>query len=181
MRLITLDTETTGMCRKRGNGVSVCDGHRIIEIACVEMIDGVLTGNHFHRYVNPGIRIQPGAVKVHGITDAFLKGKPVFADIVKEFLGFVADSVLVIHNARFDVPFIDQELRLLEDVGALGLRGRVFRVIDTLDIARSRFPGCSNSLDGLCRRYGMEQRDGQHSALVDAIILAKLCILFFYS
>lgn len=171
MRLVALDTETTGMCR--GGHGAVCRGHRIIEIGCVEVIDGVLSGRNFHRYVNPGVAIQPGAVKVHGITEDFLKDKPLFEEVVEDLLDFIGTSTVVIHNADFDTAFLDQEFRLLEDQSSL--KGRVFRVIDTLKMARSMFPGVSNSLDNLADRFGVGRRGGYHGALTDAIMLAKLC------
>lgn len=172
MRLVALDTETTGMHRG-GHGVPVCKGHRIIEVGCVELIDGVLSGRNFHRYVNPGVVIQPGAVKVHGITEDFLKDKPPFQEIVADLLDFIGASTIVIHNADFDIAFLDQEFRLLDDQDRLN--GRVFHVIDTLEMARSIFPRMSNSLDGLADRLGIGRRGGHHGALTDAIMLAKVC------
>ena len=174
MRFVALDTETTGL-NKSGNG-AICRGHRIIEIGCVEVIDGVITGRVFHRYVNPGVKVEEKAVKIHGITDVFLTGKPRFEDIVEGLLEFIGGSPIVIHNAKFDVPFLNQEFKLLSD--DKGLRGRVFHIIDTLELAREMFPGRSNTLDSLCERYGVKGRGGGvHGALSDAIILAKIAIL----
>ena len=175
MRFVALDTETTGMFR--GDNGLVCKGHRIVEVGCVEIIDLVPTGRVFHRYIDPGIDIQPGAVKVHGITRRFLDGKPVFADIVEDLLEFIGDSLILMHNANFDIAFLDQEFRLLVSPPD-SLKGRVFRVLDTLELARGRFPGMSNSLDGLCIRFGLQKsgsRDGRHGALLDARLLAELC------
>ena len=175
MRFVTLDTETTGM--NKGRNGAICDGYRIIEIACVKVVDGALTGRNFHRYVNPGVATQPGALKIHGITETFLKDKPGFEDIVKELLTFIGDSTIVIHNASFDIPFIDQEFNLLQNRCHL-LKGRVFHFIDTLSLAREIFPGVSNTLESLCERYGVNGRNGnKHNALDDAIMLAKVAIV----
>lgn len=173
MRLVTLDTETTGM--HRGRGVSVSKGHRVIEIACVEIVN-LKIERSFHRYINPGgVAIQPGAVKVHGITSEYLADKPAFHEVVDDLLDFIGDSVIIIHNASFDTAFLDKEFALLK--GNNRLNGRIFPVIDTLALARERFPRMPNSLDSLCRRFGIGCQGRNHSALVDATLLARLFIL----
>jgi DNA polymerase III subunit epsilon len=172
MRLITLDTETTGMS-KRSTG-PVCDGHRIIEIACVEIVDNMLTGRFFHSYIKPEVDIQPGALKVHGITQQFLEEKPRFVDIVHRLLDFIGDSTIIIHNASFDIAFLNQEFKSLPDPAIL--HGRIFRFIDTLQLTRSMFPGVSNSLDSLSIRFGLQRRRLYHGALLDATILAEICL-----
>jgi len=174
MRLIALDTETTGLNRRRGAMAGVARGHRIIEVACVEIIDGKLTGRAFHRYIDPGQAVDPKAFLVHGLSDEFLKGKPRFGDVVDDMLEFIGDSDVIIHNAPFDIAFLDKEFNLLDDQGKLD--GRRFTVIDTLNISRDLFPGAVNTLDGLGFRYGIGQRD-VHGALVDATMLAKIYLL----
>lgn len=165
MRQIVLDTETTGL--------EPAEGHRIIEIGCVELIDRCLTRNNFHQYLRPDREIDRGAVEVHGITDEFLRDKPRFADIAEDFLEYVREAELIIHNAPFDVGFLDYELGLWRE-GATRI-GRLCRVTDTLLMARSLHPGQRNSLDALCKRYGVDnsQRD-LHGALLDAEILADV-------
>lgn len=165
MRLIVLDTETTGL--------EVNQGHRIIEIGCVELVNRRLTGNHFHCYINPERDIDQGAIEVHGITSEFLADKPVFAQIAAEFLEFVRGAELVIHNAPFDVGFLDAELRRLDERDP-GLES-ICPVTDTLVMARQRHPGQRNNLDALCSRYTVDnsQRD-LHGALLDAEILADV-------
>jgi DNA polymerase-3 subunit epsilon len=170
-RLIALDTETTGLNRRRRG--AVCDGHRIIEIGCVEIVNGELTGREFHRYVNPERSVDPKATAVHGITDRFLKGKRTFNAVASDLLSFIRGADILIHNAPFDIAFLDKEFELL-DAGSQP-REEVFTVIDTLDMARGMFPGERNSLDALCRRYGIGGRK-LHGALSDAIILAKVYI-----
>jgi len=165
VRQIVLDTETTGL--------EVGQGHRIIEIGCVEMVNRKLTGNHYHQYINPGREIDQGAIEVHGITEDFLADKPAFDQVASEFLAFVEGAELIIHNAPFDIGFLDAELRQLKDrPGAMDAH---CTVIDTLVMARSRHPGQRNSLDALCQRYGVDnsQRD-LHGALLDAEILADV-------
>ncbi|WP_285259159.1 DNA polymerase III subunit epsilon [Halopseudomonas bauzanensis] len=168
MREIVLDTETTG--------IEVREGHRIIEIGCVELLDRRLTGRHFHVYINPQREVEEGAFAVHGISDAFLADKPLFSDVVDDFIAFIKGARLVIHNAAFDVGFIDAELQLLG-----GRHGQVVdhcSVVDTLRIARDKHPGQRNSLDALCKRYGVDnsQRD-LHGALLDAEILADVYLI----
>jgi len=165
MRQVVLDTETTGM--------DPAQGHRIIEIGCVELVHRRPTGRHFHRYLRPDRAVDLGALEVHGITDAFLADKPTFAEVVEEFLAFVEGAEVIIHNAPFDVGFIDHELQLLG--GRYGRLQDHCRVFDTLAHARRLHPGQRNSLDALCRRYGVDNsRRGLHGALLDAQILAEV-------
>ncbi len=165
MRQIVLDTETTGL--------DPAQGHRVVEIGCVEMIDRRLTGKRFHRYLSPGRPVDEGAVEVHGLTDAFLADKPAFAQVADEFLGFVRESELIIHNAPFDLAFLDAELALLGPE-----RGRMADYCthtDTLAMARARHPGQRNSLDALCKRYFVDNSQRElHGALLDAEILADV-------
>jgi len=165
MRQIVLDTETTGL--------EPADGHRIIEIGCVEVVDRRLTGNTYHQYLQPDREIDAGAVEVHGITNEVLADKPRFADVAAEFLDFIRGAELVIHNAPFDVGFIDHEFALLADPP--GTVTQHCTVLDTLVLARHMHPGQRNSLDALCRRYDIDnsQRD-LHGALLDAEILADV-------
>lgn len=163
MRQIFLDTETTGL--------EVEQGHRIIEIACVEMIDRKLTGRRFHYYINPGRDVEEGAFEIHGISNEFLADKPRFSQIVDEFLEFVKDATLVIHNAPFDEGFINKEL---ESAG-LGCIASICQITDTLKMAREMHPGQKNSLDALCRRYEVDNSHRElHGALLDAEILADV-------
>ncbi len=165
MRQIVLDTETTGL--------ETSQGHRIIEIGCVELVNRRLTGQHYHQYINPEREIDQGAIEVHGITNEFLADKPLFAQVAPDFLEFVEGAELVIHNAPFDVGFINAELERL----AAGTRkiGSVCSVVDTLVLARKKHPGQRNNLDALCARYMVDnsQRD-LHGALLDAEILADV-------
>lgn len=167
MRQVVLDTETTGL--------DTSQGHRIIEIGCVELVDRRLTGNHYHQYIRPERDIDAGAQEVHGISAEFLADKPVFAEIARAFVEFVSGAELIIHNAPFDVGFINYEL------GILGMQPAtiesVCTVFDTLTFARQLHPGQRNNLDALCGRYGVDnsQRD-LHGALLDAEILADVFI-----
>lgn len=168
MREVVLDTETTG--------IEVREGHRIIEIGCVELVGRRLTGRHFHVYINPQREVEEGAFEVHGISDEFLADKPLFSAVADDFMEFVRGAQLVIHNAPFDVGFLDAEL---ERLGSN--HGRIAdhcSVVDTLVMARGRHPGQRNSLDALCKRYGVDnsQRD-LHGALLDAEILADLYLI----
>ncbi|WBC28377.1 DNA polymerase exonuclease subunit [Pinkberry virus LS07-2018-MD00] len=170
MRFVFLDTETTGFNRSRDNG-EICDNHRIIEIGCIEMIDGELTGRTFHKYLDPKIKIDPKATKVHGLEDSFIKGKPSFKDIASDFIRFISDAVIVIHNAPFDIAFIDKEFTMLPQK----LRPSItFHYIDTLVMARERFPGMKNSLDALGSDLGISTEKRRHRALDDATLLAKV-------
>lgn len=168
MRQIVLDTETTGLEPKAG--------HRIIEIGCVELVDRKLTGRHYHQYINPQREIDQGAMAVHGISNEFVATKPLFSQVVDEFLDFINGAELVIHNAPFDVGFIDHELALL--LPAKGVVADICTVLDTLVLARNKHPGQKNNLDALCKRYGIDnsQRD-LHGALLDAEILADVYLI----
>jgi DNA polymerase-3 subunit epsilon len=165
MRQIILDTETTGL--------DVNEGHRIIEVGCVELVSRRPTGRHFHRYNNPERDIDEGAAAVHGIRRAQLENEPRFAEIASELLEFIEGAELIIHNASFDLGFLNAELRRL-DAAALALEQRC-AVLDTLLLAREMHPGQRNSLDALCKRYGVDnsKRD-LHGALLDARILADV-------
>lgn len=165
MRQIILDTETTGLSPQQG--------HRIIEIGCLEMINRRLTGRSFHYYLQPDRAIDPGATNVHGITNAFLKNKPRFADIVSEFKDFIEAAELIIHNAPFDLGFLNSEFARLNDPWE-NVEG-YFKIVDTLAMARQKHPGQRNNLDALCKRYGVDnQHREKHGALLDAEILAKV-------
>lgn len=168
MRQIVLDTETTGL--------NPAEGHRIIEIGCVELINRRLTGNHFHVYLNPEREIDQGAIEVHGISNEFLADKPLFNDVVDDFIDYIRDAELVIHNAPFDVGFLNHELKLL---GAeKGQISRFSTVLDTLVMARKKHPGQRNSLDALCKRYGIDNSHRElHGALLDAEILSDVYLL----
>jgi DNA polymerase-3 subunit epsilon len=165
MRQIILDTETTGL--------RVEEGHRLIEIGCLEMYNRKLTGSHYHAYINPGRPIEAGAIAVHGITSEFLQNKPSFYDIVDEFMSFVANSELIIHNAPFDLSFINNELQLTRQG-----RKRITEhcdVIDTLQMARQMHVGQRHSLDALCKRYKVDNSKRElHGALLDAHLLAQV-------
>ena len=166
MRQIMLDTETTGLDPKLG--------HRVIEVAAVEMVNRRLTGNHFHRYLNPGREIDPGAMAVHGISNEFLLDKPKFRDIADDFLDFVKGAELVIHNAPFDVGFLNAELGLIE---METIRHYCPEVIDTLKMAKDLHPGQKNNLDALCRRYLVDNSGRTlHGALLDAELLADVYV-----
>ncbi len=165
MRQIVLDTETTGLEPQ--------EGHRIIEIGCVELVQRRLTRNNYHQYLQPDREIDAGAVEVHGITNEFLDDKPRFGDIVEGFLAYIEGAELIIHNAPFDVGFINHELQRLDR--GLGRLEDHCTILDTLAMARQLHPGQRNSLDALCKRYQVDnsQRD-LHGALLDAEILADL-------
>jgi DNA polymerase-3 subunit epsilon len=164
MRQIILDTETTGL--------DPTQGHRIIEIGCVELIDRRPSGNHFHQYINPQRDIEDGALEVHGISSEFLQDKPVFADIVADLLEFVSGAELIIHNAPFDIGFLDGELSLLDRQDRMVDH---VSVLDTLELARDLHPGQRNSLDALCKRYEVDNSSRTlHGALLDAEILADV-------
>jgi len=166
-RLVVLDTETTGLNPQ--------EGHRIIEIGCVELINRRLTGNRFHVYINPNRIIDAGAIEVHGITNEFLDDKPHFNDIAEDFIGFITGAELVIHNAPFDVGFINHEFSRLANVQEVSNYSKVF---DTLTYARKKHPGQRNSLDALCKRYGIDNSHRDlHGALLDAEILAEVFLL----
>ncbi len=160
---VILDTETTGLSN---------DKDRIVEIACIELNNHIPTKNIFHTFINPEIKVSADAFSVHGYSDEFLSNKPKFKEIVKNFLDFIKDKKLVIHNADFDLGFLNNELRRLNVKPILKSD-----VVDTLQIARSKFPGVGNSLDALCKRYkiNVEARE-KHSALVDCHLLSKVYI-----
>jgi DNA polymerase-3 subunit epsilon len=166
MRQIFLDTETTGLSPETGD--------RLIEIGCLEMVNRRLTGNHLHLYVNPERRSSEDALKVHGISDEFLADKPRFADVAEQLLAYVAGAEVVIHNASFDVAFIDAELRRLSRPA---FTTQVLRVTDSLAMAREIYPGKANSLDALCRRLEVDNTQRTlHGALLDAGLLAEVYI-----
>lgn len=168
MRQIVLDTETTGL--------ETSQDHRIIEIGCVELVNRKLTGKHYHQYINPQRNVDEGALQVHGISDEFLADKPLFENIIDDFLAFVGDAELVIHNAPFDVGFIDHELsKLPKQPKSIT---DLCHVVDTLALARNKHPGQRNNLDALCKRYAVDnsQRD-LHGALLDAEILADVYLV----
>jgi DNA polymerase III subunit epsilon len=167
-RQIVLDTETTGLEPEHG--------HRIIEIGAVELIDRKLTGRRFHRYMNPQRDIDDGALAVHGITSDFLADKPPFGEVADEFLAFIDGAELIIHNAPFDVAFIDYELGQLEQ-SHRRIEG-TWSVVDTLAMARHKHPGQKNSLDALCRRYDVDNSQRElHGALLDAELLADVYLM----
>lgn len=168
MRQIVLDTETTGL--------DPAQGHRVIEIGCVELLNRKLTGRHLHLYINPEREVEAAALEVHGITNEFLADKPVFAAIADSFVEFVRDAELIIHNAPFDIGFLNHELAMLD---------RGFRpvtdycsVLDTLAMARKKHPGQKNNLDALCKRYEVDNSQRElHGALKDAEILADVYLM----
>lgn len=165
LRQIVLDTETTGLRTE--------DGHRIIEIGCIELIDRKLTGNHYHCYINPNREVEAGAIAVHGITNEFLKDKSYFVNILPDFMAFVEDAELIIHNAPFDVGFINHELKLAKK------QWRFItdhcQILDTLQLARQMHAGQRNTLDALCKRYAVDNSKREyHGALLDAHLLAHV-------
>ena len=164
MKEIILDTETTGL--------SVKDGHRIVEIGCIELDNLIPTKNVFHAYLNPERKVSESALKVHGYTDEFLSDKKRFIDIADEFLNFIKDKRIVIHNAEFDVGHLNNELKMIN-------RNIILRenVVDTLEIARNKFPGSAISLDALCKRFRVDNsRRKKHTALIDCELLSKVYI-----
>ena len=162
MRQIILDTETTGIGHEQG--------HKVIEIGCVELIDRKLTGNHYQVYLNPQRDVDEGAFRVHGISREFLQDKPAFSDVVSEFLQFIGGAELIIHNAPFDVGFLNSELKQVKWKKKLE---EYCDILDTLVLAREKHPGQRNSLDALCKRYDIDNSNRQlHGALLDAEILA---------
>lgn len=164
MREIVLDTETTG--------INPRDGHRIIEIGALELMHHLPTGKNLHIYINPERDIDDGAIAVHGLTNAFLSDKPLFAEIVDKFLSFIGDAPLVIHNASFDMDFINSELEKIQYPSL-----PMDRAIDTLAMARKKFPGAQANLDALCRRFAIDNSHRNlHGALVDADLLAGVYI-----
>ncbi|MCU7930583.1 MAG: DNA polymerase III subunit epsilon [Candidatus Thiodiazotropha sp. (ex Codakia rugifera)] len=167
MRQIVLDTETTGLEPKQG--------HKIIEIGCVEMVDRRLTGNNFHQYLQPERDIDAAAIEVHGITNEFLEDKPKFRDVANDFIDYVNGAELIIHNAPFDVGFLDHELLLIDNPARVDT---LCAVTDTLVMAKKMHPGQRNSLDALCKRYDIDNSHRElHGALLDAEILADVYLL----
>jgi len=165
LRQIALDTETTGIDAEKG--------HRIIEIGCVELIDRRLTGNNFHVYINPDRTIDEGALKVHGITQAFLADKPIFREIFQNFFDYINGAQLIIHNAPFDLGFINAEFKRMAK--KLSRVENYCSIIDTLTLARKMHPGQKNNLDSLCKRYSISNEHRVlHGALLDAEILANV-------
>jgi len=165
MRQVVLDTETTGL--------ETSEGHRVIEIGGVELLDRKLSGNNFHTYLNPQRDIEDGALEVHGISRDFLQDKPLFADMAEEFMSFVNGAELIIHNAQFDLGFLDMELSLLDECP--GRMEDFVTILDTLDLARDLHPGQRNNLDALCKRYAIDNSSRSlHGALLDSEILAEV-------
>ena len=164
MRQIILDTETTGLDPRLG--------HRVVELAAVELVDRRLSGNHFHRYINPERASDEGALQVHGLTEEFLRDKPKFGEIAGELLDFISGAELVIHNAPFDTGFINRELDLLD---RKPIAEYCPAIVDSLQIARELHPGKKNSLDALCERYQIDHsKRTLHGALLDANLLAEV-------
>ncbi|MBM3391031.1 MAG: DNA polymerase III subunit epsilon [Betaproteobacteria bacterium] len=164
MRQVVLDTETTGLDFRLGD--------RVIEVGCVELLNRKPTGQRFHRYINPEREVEAGALAVHGLSSEFLQDKPKFGEIVAEFLEFIQGAELVIHNAGFDVGFLNNELALCREPALDQCCGGV---VDTLKLARELHPGRKNSLDALCERYGIDNSGRtQHGALLDAELLAEV-------
>jgi DNA polymerase-3 subunit epsilon len=164
VREIVLDTETTGLDPKKG--------HRLIEIGGIEIFNRIPTGREFHRFIDPEREVPAEAQEIHGLSTEFLRGKPVFRDVAREFLEFIGDDVLVIHNAQFDVAFLNYELSLIGEK-LLNLE----RIVDTLDIARRRHPAGPNTLDALCKRYAIDNSQRtKHGALVDSLLLAEVYV-----
>ena len=167
MRQIALDTETTG--------INTADGHRVIEIGCVEIENRRITGREYHCYLNPEREIDEGAARVHGLTLDKLRDKPLFNEIAEEFLDFIGNSELVIHNAKFDVGFLDSELSIINH-HIKSIEKHVL-VLDTLALARQMHPGKKNSLDALCKRYRIDNsKREKHTALLDCELLTKVYI-----
>jgi len=164
MRQIIIDTETTGL--------EPAKGHRVIEIGCVELVNRKLTGNEFHQYINPEREVEEEAIEIHGITNEFLLDKPIFSDILSEFLEFIKGAELIAHNAKFDVGFINHEIKLVSKKNHP--LDKYVTVFDTLALARKKFPGQRNSLDAVCKRYKIDLSGRElHGALLDAQLLAE--------
>jgi DNA polymerase-3 subunit epsilon len=161
-REIILDTETTGLSPERGD--------RIVEIGCVELVNHTPTGNEFHKYLNPEREMSEGAFRISGLSDEFLKDKPYFKDIVDEFISFIDDSIIVAHNAPFDLGFLNNELKIINRKQI-----QFDSIIDTLAIARKKFPGAQASLDALCKRFEIDNSERvKHGALLDAYLLSEV-------
>ncbi|MGS2721511.1 DNA polymerase III subunit epsilon [Paraglaciecola aestuariivivens] len=169
MRQIVLDTETTGLDPKQG--------HRIIEIGCVELLNRKLTGNTYHVYINPQRLVEQEAIEVHGITNEYLADKPYFKDIAHDFIDFIRGAQLVIHNAPFDIGFMDSEFGKLPGF-PIAKTSEICSVLDTLDLARQIHPGQKNNLDALCKRYAIDNSHREkHGALLDSEILADVYLM----
>ena len=163
MKEIVLDTETTGLAVK--------DGHRLVEIGCIELENLIPTKNKFHCYLNPERKVSEKALEVHGYSDEFLSNKKKFKDIVDDFLNFIKDKKLIIHNAEFDLSHLNNELKLLNK------KGLENDIVDTLILARDKFPGSSASLDALCKRYRIDNsKRVQHTAIIDCELLSKVYV-----
>lgn len=169
MRQIVIDTETTGL--------EPAQGHRIIEIGCIELIDRKKTNNNFHCYINPEREMDAEVIAVHGLTSEFLRDKPIFAQVLNDFLKFIDQAELIAHNATFDIGFLNHEIRLLDSNAKL-IETYATNVINTLPLARKMFPGQRNSLDALCKRYKIDLSGRKlHGALLDAQLLAEVYLL----
>jgi DNA polymerase-3 subunit epsilon len=168
MRQIILDTETTGLDPKQG--------HKIIEIGCVEMIERKLTGNNYHQYLKPDREIDAGAIEVHGISNEFLDDKPRFYDVMNDFMEYIKGAELIIHNAPFDIGFLNHELNAVNN--SWGTIEQHCQIIDTLVMARNKFPGKKNNLDALCKRYLIDNSHRElHGALLDSEILGDVYLM----
>jgi len=161
---VILDTETTGL--------STADNHRIVEIGCVELNNQIPTNNTFHVYINPQREVSEEAYKVHGYSNKFLSDKKIFSEIVEDFLNFIKDKIIIIHNAPFDLSFLNYELKILNKKPI-----NIKNVIDTLEIARSKYPGAQNSLDALCKRFNIDNsKREKHNALIDCHLLKEIYV-----
>ena len=161
---VILDTETTGL--------STADNHKIVEIGCVELNNQIPTNNTFHEYINPQRAVSEDAYKVHGYSNKFLSGKKIFSEIVENFLNFIRDKIIIIHNAPFDLSFLNYELKIINKKPI-----NIKNVIDTLEIARSKYPGSQNSLDALCKRFNIDNsKREKHNALIDCHLLKEIYV-----
>ena len=161
---VILDTETTGL--------SIADNHKIVEIGCVELNNQIPTNNTFHEYINPQRAVSEDAYKVHGYSNKFLSGKKIFSEIAEDFLNFIGDKTIIIHNAPFDLSFLNYELKIINKKPI-----NIKNVIDTLEIARSKYPGSQNSLDALCKRFNIDNsKREKHNALIDCHLLKEIYV-----
>jgi len=161
---VILDTETTGL--------STADNHKIVEIGCVELNNQIPTNNIFHEYINPQRAVSEDAYKVHGYSNKFLSDKKIFSEIVEDFLNFIRDKIIIIHNAPFDLSFLNYELKIINKKPI-----NIKNVIDTLEIARSKYPGSQNSLDALCKRFNIDNsKREKHNALIDCHLLKEIYV-----
>ena len=161
---VILDTETTGL--------STADNHKIVEIGCVELNNQIPTNNTFHEYINPQRAVSEDAYKVHGYSNKFLSGKKIFSEIAEDFLNFIGDKTIIIHNAPFDLSFLNYELKIINKKPI-----NIKNVIDTLEIARSKYPGSQNSLDALCKRFNIDNsKREKHNALIDCHLLKEIYV-----